>query len=75
MRKNNNKRLEKALTNALGREVVFNKVFEPIKPGDVQATYASTDKLQEAVEFKPSTTIEEGLQRFANWYVEYYKVK
>lgn len=65
--------LEKALTNALGREVVFNKVFEPIKPGDVPATYASTDKLQEAVGFKPSTTIEEGLQRFADWYVEYYK--
>lgn len=67
--------LEKALTNALGREVVFNKVFEPIKPGDVPATYASTDKLQEAVSFKPSTTIEEGLQRFADWYVKYYKVK
>lgn len=67
--------LEKALTNALGREVEFNKVFEPIKPGDVPATYASTDKLQEAVGFKPSTTIEEGLQRFADWYVEYYKVK
>lgn len=65
--------LEKALTNALGREVQFNKVFEPIKPGDVPATYASTDKLQEAVGFKPSTTIEEGLQRFADWYVEYYK--
>ncbi len=67
--------LEKALTNALGREIVFKKVFEPIKPGDVPATYASTDKLQEVVGFKPSTTIEEGLQRFANWYVEYYKVK
>jgi UDP-glucuronate 4-epimerase len=64
--------LEKALTNALGREVIFDKVFEPIKPGDVPATYASTDKLQEAIEFKPSTTIEDGLQRFADWYVEYY---
>lgn len=67
--------LEKALTNALGREVEFNKVFEPIKPGDVSATYSSIDKLQEAVGFKPSTTIEQGLQRFADWYVEYYRVK
>ncbi|WP_346934832.1 hypothetical protein [Clostridium sp.] len=58
--------LEKALSNALGREVVFHKVFEPIKPGDVPATYASTDKLQEAVVFKISITIEEGLQRFAD---------
>jgi len=67
--------LEKALSNALGRKVEFDKVFEPIKPGDVPATYASTDLLQEAVGFKLDTPIEEGLQRFANWYVEYYKVK
>jgi len=67
--------LENALSNALGREVVFKKIFEPIKPGDVPATYASTDKLQEAVGFKPTTSIEEGLQKFADWYVEYYKIK
>ena len=67
--------LEKALSNALGREVEFEKIFEPIKPGDVPATYASTDKLQEAVGFKPKTSIEDGLQKFADWYVDYYKVK
>lgn len=67
--------LEKALGKALGREVAFEKVFEPIKPGDVPATYASTDLLQKAVDFKPKTSIEEGLQEFANWYVDYYKVK
>ncbi|WP_026679367.1 GDP-mannose 4,6-dehydratase [Fictibacillus gelatini] len=64
--------LEKALSNALGKEVVFEKIFEPIKPGDVPATYASTDRLQEAVGFKPKTSIEEGLQKFADWYCEYY---
>ncbi|MHA2961917.1 SDR family NAD(P)-dependent oxidoreductase [Priestia megaterium] len=64
--------LEKCLSNALGREVLFEKVFEPIKPGDVPATYASTELLQNAVEFKPETSIEEGLQKFADWYVEYY---
>jgi UDP-glucuronate 4-epimerase len=67
--------LEKALSNALGRNVEFTKIFEPMKPGDVPATYASTDKLQEAVGFKPKTPIEEGLQKFADWYVEYCKVK
>lgn len=67
--------LEKALSNALGREVEFEKIFEPIKPGDVPATYASTDKLQEAVGFKPKTSIEDGLQKFTDWYIEYYKVK
>jgi UDP-glucuronate 4-epimerase len=65
--------LEKALSNALGREVLFEKVFEPIKPGDVPATYASTELLQKAVGFKPETPIAEGLQKFADWYVKYYK--
>ncbi|HEY5556706.1 GDP-mannose 4,6-dehydratase [Acetobacterium sp.] len=67
--------LEKALSHAAGRKVVFDKKFEPIKPGDVPATYASTDLLQEAIDFKPSTAIAEGLQKFADWYVMYYGVK
>ena len=67
--------LEKCLGKALGREVEFEKIFEPLKAGDVPATYASTDKLQEVVGFKPSTSIEEGLQRFADWYVDYYNCK
>lgn len=66
--------LEKALSKALGRAVVFEKIFEPIKPGDVPATYASTDLLQDVVGFKPETSIEDGLQRFVDWYVNYYGV-
>ncbi|KJL04078.1 SDR family NAD(P)-dependent oxidoreductase [Priestia aryabhattai] len=64
--------LEKCLSKSLGREVVFEKVFEPIKPGDVPATYASTDLLKNAVDFQPETSIEEGLQKFSDWYVGYY---
>ncbi|MDX8289012.1 GDP-mannose 4,6-dehydratase [Metabacillus indicus] len=67
--------LEKCLSHALGEEISFNKVYEPIKPGDVPATFASTERLQEAVDFKPKTTIEEGLQKFADWYVSYYSIK
>ncbi|WP_284036356.1 GDP-mannose 4,6-dehydratase [Neobacillus sp. 114] len=67
--------LEKALTNALGREVLFEKKFEPIKPGDVRYTYASTNLLMKAIGFKPKTSLDEGLQKFADWYVDYYKVK
>src|SRR5690606_24189071 len=44
--------LEKALSKASGREILFEKIFEPIKPGDVPATYASTHELQKAVGFK-----------------------
>lgn len=67
--------LEKALSNSLDRKVEFEKIYEPIKPGDVPATYASTDRLQKAVGFKPETSIQDGLQKFADWYVEYYEVK
>lgn len=67
--------LEKCLSRALGREVVFEKIYEPMKPGDVPATYASTDLLQESIAFKPATSIEEGLQKFADWYVKYYDKK
>jgi len=67
--------LEKCLTKVLRREVVFEKIFEPMKLGDVPATYASTDLLNEAVGFKPETTIDEGLRRFAEWYVEFYEVR
>lgn len=67
--------LEKCLSRSLGRTVVFNKNFEPIKTGDVPVTYASTDLLKTVIGFKPSTTIEEGLQKFADWYVDYYKMK
>jgi UDP-glucuronate 4-epimerase len=43
--------------------------------GDDPVTYASTDLLHEAVGFKPETSIEEGLRKFAEWYVEFYKVR
>lgn len=66
--------LEKCLSKATGREVVFDKIFEPIKPGDVPATYASIGRLQQAIGFRPETKIEDGLQKFADWYVNYYKL-
>jgi UDP-glucuronate 4-epimerase len=47
----------------------------PAAPGDVPVTYASIDALQKATGFKPKTSIKEGLQKFADWYVEYYLVK
>ena len=67
--------LERALSKAAGREIVFEKIYEPIKPGDVPVTYASIDALQEAIGFQPQTPIEEGLQKFADWYCGYYDIK
>lgn len=67
--------LEKCLSISLRRKVEFVKVYEPIKPGDVLVTYASTDLLEEYIGFKPKTPIEKGLQAFTDWYVDYYNVK
>ncbi|MFZ3132899.1 MAG: hypothetical protein WA125_17775 [Desulfosporosinus sp.] len=67
--------LEKALSNAVGREIVSDKEFLPMQPGDVKSTYSDSSPLERDFDFKPSTSIEEGLQKFADWYVEYYKVK
>ncbi|EIT84000.1 nucleotide sugar epimerase [Fictibacillus macauensis ZFHKF-1] len=66
--------LESALSNTLGHPVTFLKNFEPIKPGDVPATYADVTKLQQAVGFQPKTSIADGLQAFVDWYVDYYKI-
>lgn len=65
--------LEKCLSSSLNKQVEFNKTYEPIKPGDVHKTYASTKKLEQLIGFKPKTSIEEGLQKFTDWYVDYYK--
>ena len=45
----------------------------PLHPGDVPATWADVDDLVRNVGFKPSTLIEEGLERFVAWYRSYYK--
>ncbi len=67
--------LEKALSNACGQEIVAKKEFLPMQPGDVKATYSDSTPFEKAFEFKPNTGVEEGLQRFADWYVDYYHVK
>jgi UDP-glucuronate 4-epimerase len=65
--------LEKCLSNSLNKKIEFKKEFEPIKPGDVHKTYASTKSLENLVGFKPKTSIKAGLQKFTDWYVSYYK--
>ena len=50
------------------------KNFQPIQPGDVIKTYADTKLLEEWIEFKPKTSLENGIEKFINWYKDYYKV-
>lgn len=58
--------LEKALCTKAKKE------FLPMQPGDVYQTYADISELEKDFGFKPKTTIEEGLKKFADWYKEYY---
>jgi UDP-glucuronate 4-epimerase len=66
-------RFIKALESALGKEA--EKIYMEMQPGDVQRTYADVSDLERDINFKPSTSIEEGIQKFVDWYVDYYNVK
>jgi len=65
-------RFIQVMEDALGREAVKN--FQPMQPGDVVATAADTSALEAWVGFKPSTPIETGVERFAQWYRSYFAV-
>ncbi len=58
------------LEDCLGKKA--NIKLLPIQPGDVPATYADVDDLVNDVGFKPTTSIEEGISKFVEWYNEYY---
>ena len=57
------------LERALGREAV--KIFRPMQPGDVTRTYADVSRLTDLCGYKPRVTLEEGLERFVEWYRGY----
>lgn len=61
-----------ALEDKIGKKA--NKVYTDMQPGDVLKTYADVADLEKAIDFKPSTSIEEGLGLFIDWYKEFYQV-
>lgn len=58
------------IEKALGKEA--KKEFLPMQAGDVPQTYADVTELMNDFGFKPETSIEEGLGKFAKWFKEYY---
>ena len=60
------------LEQCLGRKAVIEML--PMQPGDVQKTTAGVQALEEAVGFRPRTTVEEGIAKFVEWYRDYYGV-
>ncbi len=61
-----------AIENALGMKA--EKRLLPLQDGDVPATYANTDLLNDWVGFVPGTSVEDGVGRFVSWYRDYYRV-
>jgi len=58
------------LEEAIGVQAV--KEFLPMQPGDVLETFASVDRLRSLTGFSPSTPLDRGLERFVQWYRNYY---
>ena len=54
-----------------GKEI--KKEFVPLQVGDVADTYSDTTRLKENYNYDPKITVKEGVIRFLDWYVEYYK--
>ncbi len=71
---NNNKeklmRYIEVLETCIGKKAEKN--FLPMQDGDVPATYADVDDLVRDIDFKPNTTIEDGISQFVEWYRSYY---
>ena len=59
-----------ALEEALGKEA--KKEFLPIQPGDVPDTYADVTDLVKEFDYKPNTSVKDGIANFAKWFTEYY---
>jgi len=73
----NNKPVElmhfiEVLEKCIGKKAIKN--YMDMQAGDVVATYANIDDLNQAVGFQPKTGIEEGIQKFIEWYQDYYGV-
>jgi len=60
-----------AIEKAVGKKAVIDSM--PMQPGDVYRTWADTAALQRDYHFHPQTPIEEGVKRFVDWYIDYYR--
>ncbi len=62
-----------ALEKKIGK--VAKKNMLPLQAGDVLSTYADVSDLIKDVGYKPNTTIQEGIDKFVDWYVDFFKIK
>ena len=62
----------KTIEKSLGK--VAEKNMMPMQPGDVESTYADTTELTEKFNYKPDTSLDDGVGEFVKWYREFYKI-
>ncbi|MYL56095.1 NAD-dependent epimerase/dehydratase family protein [Virgibacillus halodenitrificans] len=62
-----------AIENKLGK--IAKKNFLPLQAGDVPETYANVEDLFRDIDFQPQTSIQDGVNKFIDWYLDYYGVK
>jgi UDP-glucuronate 4-epimerase len=65
-------KLIRVLEDKIGKKAVLQLL--PMQPGDVPTTYADIEALSLRIGYRPSTSIEEGVSRFVDWYRGYYKL-
>lgn len=61
-----------AIEKALGKKA--RKKFLPMQPGDVPATWADVDDLVKDLGYAPSVSIQEGIDRFVEWYLDFFDI-
>lgn len=62
-----------AIENKLGKTIEKNMM--PIQPGDVPSTFADVSDLIENLDYQPATPIQEGINNFVDWYLEFFEIK
>ena len=60
-----------AIEQAIGKKATIELL--PLQPGDVPDTFADVDDLVKQFNYRPTTSVQDGIQKFVEWYREYYK--
>ncbi len=61
-----------AIERKLGKTA--EKIMMPMQPGDVYKTYANIDDLKNTLGYRPTTSVEQGVSNFIDWYLDYYQI-
>jgi len=62
-----------AIEETLGKKAIKN--FLPLQPGDVPSSHADVSELMRDFNYKPDTSIQEGINKFISWYMKFYRIE